>query len=215
MTNATKTIALFGGSGKTGQHVLRQALDAGYTVRALARRPGSLPPAADRLVVVAGDILGQAAVSEVVRGADVVVSVFGQVKGSSPTVQTDGTRHIVTAMRQEGVRRIISLSGGGLPSEEHDRPKAPDRIIRFLLQVLAPKVLADAKGHLEVLKTSGLDWTVARGPRLTDEAGAGTYRVGWVGVNASTQIAREDLARFILTQVDDRRYVHQLPFVSR
>ena len=215
MTNATKTIALFGGSGKTGQHVLRQALDAGYSVRALARRPESMPPASDHLVVVAGDILDQAAVSEVVRGADAVVSVFGQVKGSLPTVQTDGTRHIVTAMRQEGVQRIISLSGGGLPSEQHDRPKAPDRIIRLLLQVLAPKVLADAEGHLEVLKTSQLDWTVVRGPRLTDEAGAGTYRVGWVGVNASTQIAREDLARFILSQIDDREFLHQLPFVSR
>lgn len=215
MTDATKTIALFGGSGKTGRHVLRHALDAGYAVRALARRPESIPQATGRLVVVAGDILDQAVVGEVVRGADVVVSVFGQVRGSSPTVQTDGTRHIVTAMKQEGVRRIISLSGGGLPSEEHDRPKTPDRIIRFLLQVFAPKVLADAQGHLEVLKSSQLDWTVVRGPRLTDEAGTGTFRVGWVGVNASTQIAREDLARFILSQVDDRKYILQLPFVSR
>ena len=65
-----------------------------------------------------------------------------------------------------------------------------------------------------VLRASGLEWTVVRGPRLTEEPGRGSYRVGWVGVEASTQISRDDLADFILTQVEDRRYVGQLPFVS-
>ena len=142
------------------------------------------------------------------------MSVFGQVKGSPPTLQTRGTELIVDAMREHTIRRIISLSGGGLPAPQ-DEPKAADRIIRFLLRRLSPQVLDDAISHLEVLRRSGLDWTVARGPRLTDGPATGTYRVGWVGVNASTQIARADLARFILTQLEDDRFVHELPFVSR
>ena len=76
-------------------------------------------------------------------------------------------------------------------------------------------MLDDAIGHLAVLRASGLDWTVVRGPRLTDAPATGSYRVGWVGVNASTQIARADLARFILTQLDDDTFVHELPFVSK
>jgi len=160
-------------------------------------------------------VLDAAVVRETVRGADAVVSVFGQVKGSLHTLQTDGTQHIVDAMADEGIRRIISLSGGGLPAEQHDQPKVPDKIIRFLLGVMAPQVLADAKGHLDVLKRSGLDFTVVRGPRLTDAPATGNYRVSWVGVNASTQIARADLARFILTQLDDTTFVHELPFVSK
>lgn len=216
---APHTIALFGATGKTGRHVLTQALAVGHTVRALARRPESLADelaAADgRLIVVAGDVLDSAAVRQTVRGADVVVSVFGQVKGSPPTLQTDGTQNIVDAMGAEGIRRIISLSGGGLPAEEHDQPKVPDKIIKWLLQRISPQVLADAENHLAVLRASGLDWTVARGPRLTDAPATGTYRVGWVGVNASTQIARADLARFILTQLDDATFVHEMPFVSR
>ncbi len=210
-----RTIALFGATGKTGRHVLAQALEAGHTVRALARRPESLEVAHDRLTVIAGDVLDATAVRETVRGADVVVSVFGQVKGSPATLQTDGTQNIVDAMRAEGIRRIISLSGGGLPAEGHDQPKTPDTIIKWLLKRLSPQVLADAESHLAVLRASGLDWTVARGPRLTDAPATGTYRVGWVGVNASTQIARADLATFILTQLDDTTFVHELPFVSR
>jgi putative NADH-flavin reductase len=210
-----RTIALFGATGKTGRHVLAQALEAGHTVRALARRPESIEREHERLTVLAGDVLDATAVRETVRGADVVVSVFGQVKGSPPTLQTEGTQNIVDAMRAEGIRRIISLSGGGLPAEQHDQPKTPDRIIKWLLKRLSPQVLADAESHLAVLTASGLDWTVARGPRLTDAPATGTYRVGWVGVNASTQIARADLATFILTQLDDTTFVHELPFVSR
>ncbi len=214
-TPALRTIALFGATGKTGRHVLAQALEAGHTVRALARRPESIDTTHDRLTVIAGDVLDAAAVRETVRGADVVVSVFGQVKGSPPTLQTDGTQNIVDAMGAQGIRRIISLSGGGLPAEGHDQPKTPDKIIKWLLQRISPQVLADAEGHLAVLRASGLDFTVVRGPRLTDAEPTGQYRVGWVGVNASTQIARGDLARFILTQVDDPQFIGELPFVSR
>jgi len=219
MTISPHTIALFGATGKTGRHVLAQALAAGHSVQALARNPQALSAesanAGEQLVVIGGDVLDAAAVRETVRGADAVISVFGQIKGSPHTLQTDGTQHIVDAMADEGIRRIISLSGGGLPAEQHDHPKVPDMIIRFLLQRLAPQVLADAKGHLEVLRHSGLDFTVVRGPRLTDAPATGSYRVGWVGVNASTQIARADLARFILTQLDDTTFVHELPFVSK
>lgn len=142
-----------------------------------------------------------------------MLSLFGHVKGSSPTLQTDGTRIIVEAMRKHGLSRLVTLSGGGLHAEQ-DRPGIADRIIRGLLKALSGPVLADAEGHLEVLENSGLEWTVVRGPRLTEKPGSGAYRVGWVGVNASTQISRDDLADFIVTQIDDRTYIRQMPFVS-
>lgn len=208
------TIALFGATGKTGRRVLDRALAAGHTVRALARNPAAIAITSPLLTVVPGDVRDPAAVAATVRGADVVLSLFGQVKGSPPTLQTEGTRVIVDAMREAGVRRIVTLSGGGLRDDAHDRPKTADKVIRFLLKTLSGPVLADAEGHLAVLRGSGLDWTVVRGPRLTEKPGIGSYRVGWVGVNASTQISRDDLADFILTQVDDRTFIGAMPFVS-
>ncbi|KAB7743875.1 NAD(P)H-binding protein [Nostocoides sp. F2B08] len=207
------TIALFGATGKTGRRVLDRALAAGYEVRALARDPERLNCEHPDLTVVHGDVLDPVAVAEVVAGADVVLSLFGQVKGSPRTLQTDGTRIIVEAMQAAGVSRIVTLSGGGL-RDPHDRPKVADHVIRFLLRTLSGHVLADAQGHLEVLRASGLHWTVIRGPRLTEEPGRGTYRQGWVGVGTGTAISRDDLADFILTQVDDRTFVHQMPFLS-
>lgn len=207
------TIALLGATGKTGRRVLDRALAAGYDVQALVRDPAKLVAQDPRLTVVAGDVLDPGAVDRVVAGSDVVLSLFGQVKGSPRTLQTDGTRNVVDAMQRHGVRRLVTLSGGGLRAPQ-DRPKAPDKVIRFLLKTLAGHVLADAEGHLAILEASDLDWTVVRGPRLLETPGTGSYRVGWVGVEASTQISRDDLADFLLTQVDDRTHVHQMPFIS-
>ena len=212
--SSAHTIALFGATGRTGRHVLEQVLAAGCTARVLARKPGSVAGIPGRITVILGDVLDRTAVDETVRGADAVVSVFGHVAGSPSALQTEGTRNIVDAMKTHTVARVVSLSGGGLPVPQ-DKPKAADHIIRFLLERLSPQVLRDAHGHLDVLRASGLDWTVVRAPRLTDASAVGSYRVGWVGVNASTQIARADLATCIVAQIDDRTFVHQLPFVSR
>ena len=210
--HGVSVVALFGATGGTGRRVLTRLVAAGHQVRVLVRDPARLP-SVDGVVVVVGDVLDPAAVGETVAGSQAVISVVGQVKGSPPTLQTDGTRLIVEAMHRHGVARLITLSGGGLRAEQ-DRPHLPDRIIRGLLRLLAGHVLADAEGHLTVLQGSGLDWPVVRGPRLTDDPGLGRYRVGWVGVDASTKIARDDLADFIVTQLDDQRFTRCMPFVS-
>jgi len=207
------TIALFGGTGRTGLIFLKKALDAGHAVRVLARTPTKLAFSHPRMMVVPGDVLAPAAVDETVRSAEVVVSLFGHVKGSPKWVQTEGTQNIVEAMKNHQVQRILSLSGGGLPFEK-DEPKFADKMIRGIMKLVVPKVLNDAVRHAEVLRASGLQWTVVRGPRLTDEPEKGHYRVGWVGVNASTKVGRADLANFILGEVEVNEFAGQMPFVS-
>lgn len=209
-----KTIALFGASGKTGQQLLEQALAKGYSIRALVRNPARVPQQHPNLVLVQGDVLNEADVEKTIAGTSLVVSLFGHVKGSHEWLQTDGTRNIVAAMQKHGVRRIISLSGGGLPYPEKDRPKFADKLIRTIMRIAVPKTLNDAVRHHEVLRNSGLQWTIVRGPRLTDTPAKGQYRVGWVGVDASTSIGRADLAHFIVRLVADESFDGMMPFVS-
>lgn len=206
-------IAIFGATGKTGRRVLHRALDAGLSVQALVRDPAKVTTRSDQLTLVRGDVLDRDAVDETVAGVDAVLSLFGQVKGSPRTLQTDGTQLIVDAMKRHGVNRLVTLSGGGLRAAE-DRPGPADHVMRLLLKGLAGHVLADAEGHLRVLRDSGLDWTVVRGPRLTEDPGQGHYRVGHVGDGTGMSISRDDLADFIITQIDDPSHVGALPFVS-
>ena len=209
-----KKIALFGATGQTGQLFLRAALAGGYQVKALVRDANKLTQKSAQLIVIEGDVLNSADVYKTVEGTDIVVSLFGHVKGSPEWLQTNGTKNIVAAMKTHNVGRIISLSGGGLPFPEKDKPKLADYVIRTIMKVAVPKVLNDAVAHHEVLVASGLKWVIVRGPRLTNDARKGQYRVGWVGVNASTKISRADLADFILTQVEDETFDRQMPFVS-
>jgi putative NADH-flavin reductase len=209
-----KKIALFGATGQTGQKFLQAALKAGYEVKALVRDASKLKETNPQLSVLEGNVLNEADVNKTIAGTDVVVSVFGHVKDSPEWVQTNGTKNIIAAMHLHQVERIISLSGGGLPFPEKDKPQIADRLIRTIMKIAVPKILNDAVAHAEVLKASKRKWVIVRAPRLTNDAGLGKYRVGWVGVNASTKISRSDLADFILTQVEEERFHYQMPFVS-
>lgn len=208
-----KKIALFGASGQTGQEFLDQSLKEGYTIKALVRTPSKISQQSPNLEIIQGDVLNYEDVEKTVAGSEIVVSLFGHVKGSPEWLQTNGTENIVKAMKKHQVERIISLSGGGLPFEK-DQPKFPDKMIKLIMKIAVPKVLNDAKKHAEVLEKSGLRWTIVRGPRLTNDPKKGDYRVGWVGVNASTKVGRADLADFILEEVEKEAYTEQMPFVS-
>lgn len=210
-----KKIALFGASGQTGRLFLEQALENRYLVHAMVRNPQKVILRHPALEVIKGDVLDSERVDTTVRGSDLVVSLFGHVSGSPDWLQTDGSRNIVSAMKKSGVEHIISLSGGGLPFPERDQPRFTDKLIRTVMKLAVPRVLNDAIRHHEVLAESGLKWVIVRAPRLTNGPRKGTYRVGWVGVNASTKISRADLADFILSQVEDETFIHQMPFVSQ
>jgi putative NADH-flavin reductase len=209
-----KTIAIFGGTGQTGKLVLEKVLQEGYKVKALVRNPNKINKSDPNLTVIQGDVLNEDEVKKTIQESEVVLSLFGHVKGSPQWLQTKGTDIIVEAMTQSGVKKIISLSGGGLPFPEKDKPKLADKIIRFIMKVAVPKILKDAILHAEILRKSNLDWMIVRGPRLTNETPKHNYRVGWVGVNASTKISRADLADFIVKQIESDEFIHQMPFVS-
>jgi putative NADH-flavin reductase len=209
-----KTIALFGGTGQTGKLFLQQALLEGYTVKALVRNPEKITTDSDKLIIIKGDVLNYENVLETILNTDIVVSLFGHVKGSPEWLQTNGTKNIVNAMQQAKVNKVVSLSGGGLPFSSKDQPKFVDKLIRTIMKIVVPKVLNDAIEHHKVLAASNLNWSIVRAPRLTNDTAKNNYRVGWVGVNASTKISRADLAKFLLTQIDSDEFTRQMPFVS-
>jgi putative NADH-flavin reductase len=210
-----KTIALFGASGRTGKPLIALLLSKGYTVKALVRNPQSITTKHTQLQLMKGNILNASDVETVVQGVDAVVSVIGHVKGDaqSPMVQTEGTAHILSAMQKHGVKRIISLTGGAVPYSK-DQPKFPDKAIKFIMNLVAKETLNDAIAHAEKIAKSGTAWTVVRGPRLLEKPPVGSYRVGFVGVNASTAITYGDLAQFIADELEQGKHIHSMPFVS-
>lgn len=206
-------LTIFGASGRTGRPLVEQALAAGHTVTALVRDPSRLPIKGAGLSVVKGDVLRAEDVERAVAGADVVLSALGQVRGSPKDLLTAATRNIVAAMQKHGVRRLISLTGAGVPAPQ-DEPKLINHLIKFALVTLSGDVLRDAEAHAEIIRRSDLEWVIVRGPMLTEGERTGQYRVGWVGVNTGPRIPRGDVADFMLKQVDSPAYLRQAPMVS-
>ena len=206
-------LAVFGATGRTGKSLVVQALGQGHEVRALARDPAKLDVSQENLLVIHGDVLNAADVAETIDGCDAVLSVLGQTKGSPKDLQTVATRHIVAAMKTHGVTRVISLTGAGV-KDPHDEPKLVDCVFGLLLATVARNVIKDADAHAVVLRQSGLEWTLVRGPRLTEGPRTGTYKVGYVGKDSGTQASRADVADFMLSQLGDDTWVRKAPMVS-
>ncbi len=212
------TIAVFGATGRTGQPFVEKALAAGYTVRALVRNPQKMTTKHKNLYLITGNALNPADVQKTIDGADGVVSCLGQAAASEPDFQTRATRLIIDAMQRRGITRLVSLTGGGVRDTARDKPGFMDNLIVFIMKNLAGKgaknALTDGISHAEAIKASNLDWTIARGPMLTEDPGKGSYQVGDVGTVSGIKLTRDDLAEFMLKEFVEKKYLRQMPFVT-
>jgi putative NADH-flavin reductase len=206
-------LALFGATGKTGRHVVEQALAAGHEVTAFVRDPSRLDLEHPRLRVVQGDATDAARVRDAVRGQDAVISALGQTKTSPRDLLTVAARHLTAAMEAEGVRRLVTLVGAGVP-HERDTGSLGRTLMRGLMKLVARHVLEDAERHAGIVRASGLEWTLVRPPRLTDGPRQGDYRTGYLQLGGTNTISRADLATFMLDLAADGGYLREAPMVS-
>ncbi len=106
-------------------------------------------------------------------------------------------------MRKAGARRLAVVSNSGMVIDGEDGP-----ITRLVVKPILQKVLthpyADAELMEDEVRTSDLDWTIMRPPKLTDGAYTGRYRTAVDrNVRGGTRVSRADLADGIVSLLDD------------
>jgi UDP-glucose 4-epimerase len=106
----SKTVAIFGASGKLGRHALDVLAQQGCQVRALVHRT---PVTGEGVTSITGSITDAAAVAETVRGADIVVQLATAKENADSffDVSVKGTFHILEACRHHGVEQFILFGG--------------------------------------------------------------------------------------------------------
>ena len=202
-------LIIFGATGRTGIHLVEQALAAGHDVVAFIRNPAKLDLRHDRLRVAQGELTDAVAVEDVVRGADAVLATLTPqiVGGSKDMPVAVGTRNIVAAMRTHGVRRLVFSWGPSILIPRNPLMRAVSRASYSLLR-LGPESTEVG----EAIRGSDRDWTTVVVTMPHDKPGTGTVRVRTAsgsGDRVRLRIARTDLARFMLAQADDLRYAQQ------
>jgi putative NADH-flavin reductase len=197
-------IAVFGGSGKTGQALIDQALARGDTVTALARDPAkiALKPG---LTVIKGDAQDWAAVAKTIAGADVVMSTLGNFNRKPNTEVSDCTKTIADAMKAGGgSKRLVVVTTIGAGDSWAQMSSFVFKYI--IIKWLAKNIWADRDRQEAVIKASGLDWTIIRPGGLRDEPGTGVYQAPLSGggpLPKKIAIPRADVAHFMLKAAGD------------
>ncbi|PRZ08857.1 putative NADH-flavin reductase [Isoptericola sp. CG 20/1183] len=206
-------IALVGATGRTGRHALTTALEHGHDVSVLVRRPDRLPAEVRGQVrVVVGDSTDPAALGELVRGAEAVVSALGPT-AKEADLHTRTARALVDVMAAHGPRRFVGVSGAGI-DVPGDRKAGKDKVISWLIRTLGGDVVKDKPAEHAVWSASGLDWTLVRPPRLVDGEATGRLEHDAHRSTRSTTIRRADLGAFLVDVAEGDRYARQAPFVA-
>jgi len=218
-------LTIIAATGGVGRELLAQALDAGHDVTAVARNPARLPhdlQAGTR--IVAADLArpDPRALESAVAGADAVLSALGPHNNADAGIAAPGTAAIISAMRAAGVARIVAISASPVastPSPGRPHPPRHDpgdgllmrQVGNRIAKTLFGKVYDDLARMEDVLRDSGLDWTVLRPPGLTGKPLTGRYRTA-VGrnVRGGFRIPRADVAHYMLAVLDQPDTIGQV-----
>jgi uncharacterized protein YbjT (DUF2867 family) len=190
-------LTVLGAAGATGVQLVEQALAAGHQVTALARSAENLTLTNPNLHVVQGDATDRAVVSQAMKGADAVISVLG---ARGPVI-AEATRAVVAAAEQAGPDRIVMLSSFAV-ARERLKP-----VSELVTRMAMGSQIKDKTAGEEVLRASGLDWTIVyatlltNGPKTEPRVVPETEKVGM-----SQRISRADVASFLLQAATDGLY---------
>ena len=198
-------LVVLGATGSTGLEVVRQAIEHGHSVTAFVRAPERLKPFRDRIIVKQGNLLDAAELEPVIEGHDAILSAFGP---RAPIAKTDADLllrfavALTSAMPRAGVNRVVVESVAFLFKDAIIPPA-------YLLgRLFVPGIVADASAMEKVLEKSGLDWTIARPPRLTLKPYTGKYRVREGHLPPfGFSISHADVADFMIKAVQNRSLI--------
>jgi putative NADH-flavin reductase len=204
-------LTIFAATGGIGRQILEQAVASGHDVTAVVRNPKKLSGEAVRIVTADLAAADPAVLESAVDGADAVLSGLGPRSKAEAGIAAQGTRAIVAAMQTTGVRRIVVVSAapiGTVPSPGRPKPPKHDPGDGFFMRNLFSHVAnamfrehyADLAQMEDILRDSGLDWTITRPPKLTDKPPSGTYRTArGQNIRGGWSVSRADVAHHMLS----------------
>ncbi len=206
-------ILVIGGSRGVGLDVVRQGLDAGHHIRALARSADDMSAGGPSLTKIRGDARDEQVLTQALQGMDAVIQTLGVKASCRRTLRpvdlfSAATSALLSTMKTSGVKRLIALTGFGAgDSKRHGGP-----LYRLGFSLFLRQAYADKDRQEKLIQESNLDWTIARPGILYDGAHTRDYQI----LKDPSQwrlgfIARANVADFLLKQVGDDHHLGETP----
>ena len=197
---------VMGATGRTGQEVVQQALARDHHVTGFVRSPENVRLKNERLTVLKGNVMDENELFRAMQNHDAVVSTLGPREVFKPSSMLhDSALATTRAMNRSGVKRLVVLSAAA------HFPGVLNRIASFIMR----NHMRDSLAMEAIVRASGLDWTIARPPRLTQEDYI-TYRTR---ENAAPRmgfsVSRKAVAAFMLEAIEQKKHFQQIVGIAK
>ena len=221
-------ILLIGGSGRTGELVVSEALERGYSITALVRDTASIPPKRN-LDIVQGTPLNAADVEHAVASAPsndrvtaIVVTLNARRASDSPFAKpispprllADTHQNLIAAMRSHPeIRKIVTMSAWGVAESSKEMPWSFRLLFR---KTNMAAQFADHDATDRELKDSGVVFVLVRPVRLSDGEKKEVKVYGDVGkgLGMFQSISRRSVAAFLIDAAEATEFDRRTPVVS-
>lgn len=207
-------LAVFGGTGGVGSHVLSQALDAGHDVVVHTRSPSRVQPH-ERLVIIEGQLGDSASIARTVEGADAVISALGTMSNTPDQVGVFGQAmvHITRAMVEHGVGRLVAISGAIVVFTPEDKMTLTRWAVGVVLRSMKRHVAAAKRREYEVITATNLDWVIVRPTQVVPGPATGTYQA-LPDRAPGARVSQGDVAEFMLKCTTGDEWVRRAPVLG-
>ena len=210
-------VVIFGATGFSGKAILKEALAKDYQVTILVRNTKAVNVQHKNLTIVEGNVLDNREVNKVLQNQDAVIQclgVNGKGDGKPTTFVSDANKIIMDEMSKSNVKRLIAMSIAGSGNSINFVPWIVKKIaLPYFMKWL--QVLIDDKNRMEpmIMKTQ-LDWTIVRCAGIIDKPAKGKVNDTLTGKGLKFAITLTDMAKFMVTQLEEKKYIKQAPSIS-
>lgn len=206
----TNTIAVIGGTGKSGKYLVQQLLDKNYSIKLLLRNPENFILQNPLIEIVKGDARDYDSIQNLIKDCNIVISTLGQPAGEE-SIFSDATKNIIKAMNFHGIKRYIVTTGLNVNTPFDNKNEKVKMATDWMYQNY-PKTTADKQKEYKLLTESNLDWTLVRLPLIVQTSETFATEVNLKDCKGEN-ISATDLGQFLISQIKNDDFIKQSPFL--
>jgi len=201
-------IVVFGGTGQVGQLIVSKLTAMGENVVVLSRQ-AKAPE--NNIEYVVGDVLHEKLVEQCIEPGDKIVVALG-FNNSAFDTMSKGTANIIAAMKNKGASRLVCLSSHGVAESWMYLPETFREYVKH--NEILTHAFADHGVQEEMVKDSGLDWTIVRPTEIVDIPEKGTFSVNMPTPGLKYHISKYDVAQFIVDEITSPRHLKEICMIT-
>jgi uncharacterized protein YbjT (DUF2867 family) len=212
-------ILLLGATGRTGKHIIEEALKRGHKISAIARNPEKLKDF--NIEITQGTPYDYETVEKAISGCEAVINTLNVSRQSDNpwaplTAPIDmiskSASNAIKAMEKAGMKRFVALSTLGAGRSWKTTPL----ILKCIVSISKLKhAFRDHGKQEEMLENSAMDYTICRAPMLSADINhTGVVATAESEKPAHMYLSRNSAAEFFIQIIENKEHIRETISIS-